>query len=111
MAHHDIEDEAGYNERRKYKRARMRWTTGKVIFTGFLFGSSIAMIFFGLYPLFDGDYEPKSFANLLFVIFHVYYMFSFSAVNKNYQFLFWAASFLVLDAGTALFLFYEDIFF
>lgn len=93
------------------EKRRLNWTAKKVMVSVALFIISIICIVVGIVPLIEGDYEIKSFANLLFVAFHGFYMFSFSAVNRNSQFFFWALSFFLLDAMTLIFIFYDDIFF
>lgn len=111
MAHViDEEDDDRYGHY-ETKRRGMKWTTGKVIFTIFLFGISAALIFTGIYPIIDMDYDLKNFCNLLLVLMHGFYMFGFTSVKRKGSFIFWSSSFLLLDAITFLFYFYEDIFF
>lgn len=93
------------------EKKRLNWTAKKVVVSVVLFIISIICIIVGIEPLINGDYEIKSFANLLFVAFHGFYMFSFSAVTRSSQFFFWALSFFMLDAMTLIFIFYDDIFF
>lgn len=93
------------------EKKQLNWTAKMVVVTVALFIISIICIIVGLEPLINGDYETKSFANLLFVAFHGFYMFSFSTINRSSQFFFWALSFFMLDAMTLVFIFYDDIFF
>lgn len=93
------------------EKKNLEWTGVKIVITILLFICSIACVIAGIAPLIEGDYETKSFANILFVLFHGFYMFSFSAVTRNSQFFFWALSFLMLDAMTLIFIFYDEIFF
>lgn len=110
MTQYRDQDDEGKYGRQEYRSNRIRWSPTKVIFTLLLFGGSIALMITGIYPLIDMDFELKSFANILFVLLHVFYLFSFTAVKRNSQLIFWSASFLVLDAATFLFYFYDDIF-
>lgn len=93
------------------EKRRLHWTGKKVVVSVVLFTISIICVVVGIEPLINGDYDPKSFANLLFVAFHMFYMFSFSAVHRSSQFFFWALSFFMLDAMTLIFIFYDEIFF
>jgi hypothetical protein len=93
----------------KVYRRGIRWTTGKIATTIVLFTMSIALMFFAIKPLFEMDYGIKSFANLLFVCFEGFYLFSFFAIRRTSQFVFWVVSFILLHAMTLIFLFYEDI--
>ena len=89
----------------------LRWTGTKVLISVLLFLISAMCILAGITPIVEGFYDLKSFANLIFVVFHGFYMFSFSAVTKSSQFFFWALSFLMLDAMTFIFIYYDEIFF
>lgn len=106
----DEEDIGKYGERR-YRSEKIVWSPLKVLFTLFLFGSGIALVITGIYPLLDMMIELKSFANLLFVVLIVFYMFSFQSVTKKSSFVFWSTTFSLFLAGAFLFFFYEEIFF
>lgn len=88
----------------------MKWTTTKMIVTVTLFALSGLCIFLGLKPMFDMTYDFKSFANLMFVAMNGFYIFSFSAVHRTSQFVFWSASFLLLITITLMFYNYDEIF-
>lgn len=107
--HKDEEDDAEYGER-KYRSSRIKWSITKVLLTLVIFGGSIALIILGIYPIIEMDLDVKNIANILFVILHIFYCYSFSAVKRTSQFVFWSGSFLLLDIVTFLFYFYEDIF-
>lgn len=106
----DEEDDNRYGHYEQ-KRKGMKWSTGTIIFTVLLFGISAALIFVGIYPIIDMDYDLKNFCNLLLVLMHGFYMFGFTSVKKKGSFVFWSSSYLLLDCITFLFFFYEDIFF
>jgi hypothetical protein len=97
-----------YNEE---KDARgVHWGFKEVAATAILYGLSITCIVLGLQPIFTMDYELKSFANLLFVASHAFYMFSFTAVHRKSHFIFWSTSFLLLICTTLMFYFYDSLF-
>lgn len=86
------------------------WSPFKIFVAVLLFFLGGAGIYMTLEPLFDGDYSPKSFANLLFTATTVFYMLSFMRVRKGYHFLFWSTSFSIAILTTVLFLNYESLF-
>ncbi|KAM0685770.1 hypothetical protein COBT_003014 [Conglomerata obtusa] len=106
----DEEDEVAYGHESP-RRKGMKWTKSKIAFCIFLFTASILLMLTGIYPLLDMDYDLKNFSNLLFVSLHGFYLFGFGKVKRKKDFVFWSASFLVLDLVTFLFYFYEDIYF
>ncbi|ADM10925.1 leptin receptor [Encephalitozoon intestinalis ATCC 50506] len=89
---------------------RVHWGFTKILMIVVLYGLSLACIILGLKPLFDMEFEIKSFANLTFVAFHAFYMFSFMAVHKKSHFIFWSITYLFLSGISLLFYFYEDLF-
>lgn len=89
---------------------RIHWGFTKVAMVCMLYGLSLACIILGLKPLFDMDFEPKNFANLVFVTFHGFYMFSFAAVHRKSHFVFWSTSYMLLSGTSILFYYYEDLF-
>lgn len=89
---------------------KIKWTPLKLILTALLIISGITCIILGIYPLIDMDYDIKSFCNLVFVVFHCYYIFSLSGVKKNSDFVFWVFSYLLLCVCSLMFYFYDDIF-
>lgn len=95
----------------KIESKSVSWTGKKIAICAVLFVLSLVCISVGLQPILTGIYDVKSFANLIFVVFHAFYMFSFTAVHRNSQFFFWALSYFMLDAITFIFVFYDDIFF
>jgi hypothetical protein len=101
----------GRDDRSKEVRRRgIQWTASKVFTVVVLYCISIGLIFLGIKPLLDMFYELKSFANLLFVVSHIFYMFSFITVKKRSHFVFWVASYVLLDALSFMFFFSEDLF-
>ncbi|KMV66726.1 hypothetical protein M970_010550 [Encephalitozoon cuniculi EcunIII-L] len=91
-------------------REEMHWGFTKILVVSMLYGLSLVCIFLGLKPLFDMDFEVKSFANLAFVAFHGFYMFSFMAVHRKSHFIFWSTSYMLLSGISLLFYYYEDLF-
>lgn len=89
----------------------VHWGFTKVLMVAVLYGLSLTCIILGLKPLFDMEFEAKSFANLAFVAFHGFYMFSFIAVHRKSHFIFWSTSYLLLSGTSLLFYFYEELFF
>lgn len=90
---------------------KIHWGFSKTFTVLILYLMSATCILLGLKPLFDMEFELKSFANLFFVVLHGFYAFSFTTVHRNSQFIFWATSYLLLNGTTILFYYYEDIFF
>ncbi|KCZ76314.1 hypothetical protein H311_02582 [Anncaliia algerae PRA109] len=89
----------------------LKWTGTKILIALLLFILSFTCIVLGLKPLIEGDNDLKAFVNILFVVFHFFYMFSFTAVKKTTHFFFWSLSFFMIDGMTLVFLFYDEIFF
>lgn len=75
-----------------------------------LLAVSVGFIIYVLIPFIEGFIELQNFANLLFVILHVFYMFNVATLKKKSQWVFWVASYLILDAASILFVFYDSIF-
>lgn len=89
---------------------KIRWSPFKIIMTILLISAGAVSIYFGISPLLEATFELKSFANLIFVLFQVYYIFSFFGVKKTSQFIFWCASYILLIASSMMFFFYDSIF-
>lgn len=89
---------------------KIHWGFAKVLIVLILYSLSGTCIVLGLKPLFDMDFDTKNFANLVFVIFHGFYMFSFIAVHRKSHFIFWATSYMLLSGTTLLFYYYDDLF-
>ncbi|KAF9764636.1 hypothetical protein NGRA_0400 [Nosema granulosis] len=89
---------------------KIRWSLFKIIVVLILFAGGGACIYFGLSPLLEMEFEMKNFANLVFVIFHIYYILSFFGVKKTSQFVFWCASYILLIFASLMFYFYDDVF-
>ena len=77
--------------------------------TVFLFVTGIVLVILSLRPLLEGEYEMKSFANLLYTLFILLFMLSFESVKRSHEFTVWASSFILLDLITIMFLYYDDI--
>lgn len=89
---------------------KIKWTYIKVIIAMILFIGGVLCVLLGINPLIDMTYDLKSFSNLVFVVFHVYYLFSFTAVNTNSDFIFWSSSYCLLIITSIMFYYYDDIF-
>lgn len=89
---------------------KMHWGFFKILITLILIIAGSVSIYFGISPLLDMDYGIKSFANLVFVIFNVYYIISFFGVVKTSQFIFWCGSYTLLIFSSFMFFFYDEIF-
>ncbi|WUR03849.1 putative leptin receptor [Vairimorpha necatrix] len=89
---------------------KKKWTTTSVIITVLMFISGILCILLGLNPLLDLEFDLKSFSNLIFVVFHLYYLCSFMGVNTNSDFIFWGSSYILLIVSSIMFYYYDDIF-
>jgi hypothetical protein len=97
-----------YSEERDPKG--VHWGFKEVTATALLYGLSVLCIVLGVQPLFTMDYELKSFANLLFVVSHAFYMFSLFTVHRKSHFIFWSTSFLLLICTTLMFYFHDSLF-
>lgn len=89
---------------------KIRWSPFKIVIVVLLFAGGAVSIYLGLSPLLEMTFELKSFANLIFVLFQVYYIFSFFGVKKTSQFIFWCASYILLIASSLMFFYYDSIF-
>lgn len=90
---------------------RLRWTGFRIFISGMLLLTSIAFIIYVLVPFIEGFIEPENFANLLFVILHVFYMFNIMTLKTKKQWVFWVMSYLLVDAASIVFVFYDSLFF
>lgn len=98
----------------KYSRRRhkdLRWTPFRLLISGVLLAGSVAFIIYVLIPFIEGFVEMQNFANLLFVILHVFYMFNVTTLKNKKQWVFWVMSYLIVNAASILFVFYDSIFF
>lgn len=93
-----------------HSEPKIRWTFFKISMTLLLFGLGGAGIYLSIKPLIEGEYEPKSFANLFFTAMMLFYMLSFLRVYSTMQFIFWSTSFSIAITAAIMFLYYEDLF-
>lgn len=89
---------------------KKKWTTISIFITVCFFIAGIVCVFLGINPLLEMWYDLKSFSNLIFVVFHLYYLFSFIGVHTNSDFIFWTGSYSLLIVTSIMFYFYDDIF-
>ncbi|TBT97656.1 hypothetical protein CWI39_2825p0010 [Hamiltosporidium magnivora] len=93
----------------RVRHKKMGWSKPRIFISSLLIILSIVFSIYIIYPLTQGEYEPKYFAGLFFVLLHFFYIFSIVTVKRRRQFVFWMISFLLLDSITFIFVFYEDI--
>ncbi|EOB11833.1 leptin receptor gene-related protein [Nosema bombycis CQ1] len=89
---------------------KIKWSIIKLIFAGILLIAGSACIYLGLQPLIEMELNLKSFANLVFVIFHIYYAISLFGVKRMSQFIFWCGSYILLISASLMFFYYDSIF-
>lgn len=90
---------------------RLRWTGFRIFISGMLLTVSVAFMIYVLIPFIEGFIEPQNFANLLFVLLHVFYMFNIMTLETKKQWVFWVMSYVLVDAASIVFIFYDTLFF
>ncbi|KRH93915.1 hypothetical protein M153_490000206 [Pseudoloma neurophilia] len=88
----------------------LRWTGFRLLISGTLILTSVAFIISVLIPFIEGFIEPENFAQLLFVLLHIFYMFNVMTLQNKSQWVFWVMSYVIVIAASGLFLFYDSIF-
>lgn len=88
----------------------LTWSGSRIMISGALLAVSVGFIIYVLVPFIEGFVEIQNFANLLFVILHVFYMFNVTTLKNKKQWVFWVMSYLLVDAASILFVFYDEIF-
>lgn len=102
-------DSTSYSSKRRHHRG-LKWTGFRIAITAILMLVSVAFMIYVLIPFIEGFIEVQNFANLLFVLLHVFYMFNVTALKNKKQWVFWVMSYLLVDAASILFVFYDSIF-
>merc|ERR1711915_58479 len=98
---------SSYQSRR---HSSLKWTMHRLFISGCLLGVSVGFIIYTLIPFIEGFVEPENFASLIFVVLHVFYMFNITTLETKRQWIFWVMSYLIVDAASVVFVFYDSLF-